>query len=208
MMQKNAVGDFFECSKLNVTEVLGATGAALVAFFLATTPILIEHYHLTQAQELLVHRLWHAVKNVLAKLDALSFTSTIVTFLFWGLVGIVIYGLTTSLVRLWQAGEEDKELASDDYVHPTGFSRQHYWKQIIEKEAFSAGLLTLELIVVSVTLFWAFPAALRGVGPLLSSFSFGQLAFTLLWVVVLVALFCLCRLIFKAWRYRHILFTA
>ena len=206
MMQKDTLGDYFECSRLGKTEVLSTIGVALTVFFLVTIPTLIRHFHLTHAQTILLDNIGHHITKGLAVLDALSFTNTVVTFLFWGLVGIIIYGFTTVMVRLWQLSQEDKELASDEYIHPADFSRQAYWRQILEKEAFSTVLLAAELIVTCALLFWAFPFALLRLSAMLSAFSLLQLFHMVLWVAIIAALFCLGRLMFRAWRYRHILF--
>lgn len=206
MIQKDTVGDFFECSKLSRAELLGAVGTAVAVFFLASVPTIIRHLQLTQAQTLLLDKTEHAITSFLAVLDSFSFTNTVVTFLFWGFIGIIIYGLTTALVRLWQAGEEEKELISDEYVHPAGFSKKQFWRQIIEKEAFSAALLGGELIVLSAVIFWAFPFALMRVGAALGHASATEFLMISLWTAVLASLFSLGLLILKAWRYRHILF--
>lgn len=200
------MGDYFACAKPNATELLGSIGAALIVFFLVAIPTIIENYHLTQAQEVLAHHVGRVVHGILASLDAFSFTSTLVTFLFWGIIGIFIYGFTTVLVHLWQAGEEDKEIISDEYVHPAGFSRTTFWKQIVEKEVFSAILLVAELIVIAALMFWAFPLALLRVAALFEAFSMTATLYVVLWAVIISSLFCLVQLIFKAWRYRHILF--
>lgn len=207
MIQKDTVGDYFECSKLTAFEVFSSIGVGVIVFFLITIPTMIRHFELTQAQTVLLDKVGHNTQKILSRLDSLSFTNTVVTFLFWGLIGILIYGLTTALVRFWQAGEEDKELASDEYVHPTGFSRRRFWKQIIEKEVFSAAILTAELIVICAAIFWAFPFGLMRVQVLFNGFGIIELLLVLLWTVIIAALFCLGLLIFKAWRYRHILFV-
>lgn len=207
MIQKDTVGDYFKCSKLTISEVFASTGIALIAFFLAILPTLVRYFHLTHAQTLLLDNIKQGMEKVLTVLDSLSFTNTVVTFLFWGVVGIVVYGLTAALVRLWQAGEEDKELVSDEYVHPTGFSKRHFWRQIIEKEALSAVILAAGLIGIGAAIFWAFPSGIMHVQALLDSFSIVQLSFVVLWTAIIAALFCLETLILKSWRYRHILFV-
>lgn len=207
MIQKDTVGDYFECSKPNMLEVLAAIGAGLIVFFLASIPTLIGHFHLTQAQTLLVDKAGRGVGKALSVLDSFSFTNTVITFLFWGVIGIFIYGLSASLVKLWQASEEEKELASDDYIHPEGFSKKKFWKQIVEKEVFSAAVLVAELIVVCATIFWALPSGVMRIEALFGGFAVTQLLLLLLWVAIISALFCLGLVIFKAWRYRHILFV-
>jgi len=206
MIQKDRVGDYFECVKPGNSELFAAAGVGILSFFIIAIPTLIRHLHLTHAQTLLLDNIGHWVEKVLSKLDSLSFTNTVVTFLFWGVVGILIYGLTTVLVKLWQAGEEEKELVSERYVHPEGFSKRQFWKQIIEKEIFSATVLSAELIVLCATIFWAFPFALMLVAALFDGVATPQLLFALLAVGVIAAIFCFGFTIFKAWRYRHILF--
>lgn len=207
MIEKDMMGDYFECSKLTRFEVIMATSLGLVCFFIAAVPTILRHFHLTQAQTLLLDKIGREVGKLLSLLDSFSFTNTVVTFLFWGVVGIVIYGLTTALVRLWQAGEEEKELASDEYIHPNGFSRTHFWRQVIEKEAYSVAVLMAELIVICALVFWAFPSGLMRVDALLGNFGFTSVALFLLYSVIISGIFCLGLLVLKAWRYRHILFV-
>lgn len=206
MIEKDRVGDYFECVKPSHFELFAVAGVGLISFFIIAVPTLIRHLKLTHAQTVLLDNIGHGVEKALSKLDSLSFTNTVVTFLFWGIVGIVIYGMTTALVKLWQAGEEDKELASEQYVHPQGFSRRQFWKQIVEKEIFSATILIAELIVLCATIFWAFPFGLMRVEALFAGVGALQLLFVLLWTSVIASLFCFGLTIFKAWRYRHILF--
>lgn len=206
MIQKDRVGDYFECVKPSRFELIAAVGIGLLSFFVISIPTLIRHLKLTHAQTILLDNIGHEVEKGLSKLDSLSFTNTVVTFLFWGIVGILIYGITTALVKLWQAGEENKELISEEYVHPEGFSKRHFWRQIVEKELFSAAILTAELIVISATIFWVFPFALVHIGSLFSGIAVSRLLFTALSLVIVGGVFCFGLIIFKAWRYRHILF--
>lgn len=181
---------------------------ALVTLFVlvaAILPTLVTKYQLFTVENEVLARMAHWLTTVLVGIDNMEFSATIVTFLFWGFIGLITYGIIMGLVHFWQRAEEAGVVASDHFVHPAGFSRNHYWQTIALGEGVNIVVLLVLSVCLSLVAFVLLPATTVHIRALIlnSSWSAAPQAVAaglLLWVGTIVVALC-----FKAWRYRHVL---
>ncbi|HUB93443.1 MAG TPA: hypothetical protein VMB52_02985 [Verrucomicrobiae bacterium] len=77
-------------------------------------------------------------------------TANAINLVVWGAIGLIIYSALQSIVKGLHTIQYERDLAQQ-YVHPQGFTRQAYWRQIIASTIFGFTLLTL--LVVGVILY-------------------------------------------------------
>jgi uncharacterized membrane protein YhaH (DUF805 family) len=205
LIQKQAIQNYWDTARpsgLDIAYAVVATSLVLLALLL---PTIFNHYNTFGAREVLASGAGNALSNFLLRIDQLSFTNDVVTFLLWGVIGMVVYGLISSLLRALAKAEQERELASDDYVHPTAFSRTKFWHEELLISAVSFVSFALFLASTAFVLLSLLPAATVHVRSLVTSGDRGIWQ-TAAAVVVLVGGSCLILLCYKLWRHRMVMF--
>lgn len=98
----------------------------LVGIFFSTIVVIasiIDALDTFGAKQTLIRLVSSKVDAGLSWLDGLEFTASIVTFVFWGLVGLVSYSFVSALIKLQDEITYEGELSSDDYVRPARKSK-------------------------------------------------------------------------------------
>lgn len=173
-MQKN-IRSFIPSS----TETGGVAFVALLVVLLGNAKDLLNHYGLASSSKVVQAHIGSKVGDGLGKLDHFSLTTSVVTFAIWGVVGLIAFSVLQAALRVSGEVKYEEEVSSNQYVHPAGFSRQGFWRQIVISALISFGLLLLLAVVAVLYLVYFLPhgftyarrfllnASLLGVGDLL-----------------------------------------
>lgn len=165
------------------TETGGIAFAALLVVLLGNAKGLLNHYGLALSAEVVKSHIGSKVGDGLSKLDHFSLTGSVVTFAIWGVVGLITFSVLQAVLWVSSEVKYEEEVSSDQYVHPAGFSRQGFWRQIFISALMSFGLLILLAAAVILYLLYALPygltyarrfllhASLFGIGDLLLGLS-------------------------------------
>jgi hypothetical protein len=146
-----------------------------------------------------------ALGKLLLRVDQLSFTNSVVTFMLWGVVGIVVYGLVSSLLRALAKVELGHELASEKYVHPETFSRAKFWREELLISATSALGLVLLVAMTVLVVFTILPTATIHLRSLITSGGEGIWPAVASTVLLIIAM-AIVIFTYKLWRYRKVMF--
>jgi hypothetical protein len=180
----------------NSAEVGGIAFASLLIVLIGNAKDLLNYYGLISSSDVIQSQLSSSFGSGLSKLDSFSVTPTVVTFGIWGLVGLTTLSIVQAILRVTGEIAYEKQVSSNDYIHPGNFSRQSYWAQITFHTLISLALWVLLAGVALAYLFGVIPlgftyarhfllhATLPGIGYLL-------LGLTLVFVGTLALYTCL-----------------
>jgi len=205
LIQKQAIQNYWEAvrpSGIDITYCFAITSFVVVALLL---PTILDQYNTFGAREMAMSGFGSAMGKFLLHIDELSFTNNLVTFMMWGVVGMIIYGLISSLIRAFAKAELERELASNEYVHPAAFSRSKFWHEELTKSAATFISFVLFLAVTSSVAFGFLPAATKHLRTTITSGGQG-IWWALLWTGILLISSGIVVLSFKLWRHRMVLF--
>lgn len=116
--------------------------------------VILEHYNLIASSNILRNEFSDSVGSGLHLLDNFQATPGLVTFVTWGLVGLIVLGIVQSFVRASGLIAFERDLSSNQYIHPQNFSRHRYWERIIIDSIVS--FLLLFLLVIGAGLYVVF----------------------------------------------------
>lgn len=206
LIQKQAAKQYFAMIRPNGMDIVYSIIITVIVLGVAVMPTIFDKYNTFGAREVLASDAGGAIGRFLLRIDGLSFTNSVVTFMLWGAIGIVIYGLVSAFVRALARVEQSHELASEKYVHPTSFSRASFWREELLMSA--SGVLTLVVlgVVIMFIVLKLLPVAVIHVRSLITSGGHG------IWpavasIVLLVIVVAVAILSYRLWRHRKILFT-
>ena len=205
LIQKQALRNYLDTvrpSGLDIAYCVVVTSFLLLAVML---PTLFNRYNTFGAGEVLRSGAGGVVGRFLLHIDQLSFTNNVVTFLLWGVVGMLVYGLVSSIVRAFAKAELNRELAGDEYVHPASFSRKKYWHEELLISAVSITSFAVVAVILASIALGLLPMATTHVRSAITSG--GQD----IWRAVASTVFLLvsvgiAMVSYKLWRHRKVLF--
>lgn len=204
-IQKQALQNYWDTvrpSGLDVAYCVAVTTFLLVVLML---PTIFGQYNTYGTSEVLRSGAGSVLGKFLLRIDQLSFTNNIVTFLLWGVVGMVVYGLISSVIRALAKAEQERELASDEYVHPAAFSRAKFWHEellISGTTIVSAAICLVVFVFVALKLLPMTTVHLRSVIT-----SGGQNIWSAVASIVLLIIGAVFVMLgYKIWRHRMVLF--
>lgn len=190
----------------NGFELIGLGFLTIFVTILGNSQQLIEYYGLSSSTDVIKTSASQAISNGLAVLDSFSFTRTVITFIIWGVVGLLSLSVVQAIGRVWQTIEYDEEVSSKHYVHPRMFTRKRFWREVIEDFfGLAAGVI---LLATSLYCFMAvvWPVGLTYARDFLLSMSLAKAG---LFVVGLFVLYCGLTVILSCLKlllHRHHLF--
>jgi len=121
--------------------------------------LFLERYGLVSSSHVVGQELSGHFTSGLGVLDSFSITPGLVTLIVWGGIGMIIFSLTQAIMRASAAVSYQRELSSNRFVHPAGFDRQTYWRQILKHTALSFGLLALLALATALYLLFVIPVS-------------------------------------------------
>lgn len=205
-MQKQAVQNYWATIRPSGIDVAYCAVAVVLGLFVAMLPTMFDTYNLFGAREMLESGFGNFIGNILASIDGLTFTNSVVTFMFWSVVGLVVYGLVSSLLRALQRAELERELATDVYVHPAAFTRAKFWREELVESATTLVSFMLFGLVMAFVLLQLLPTATVHLRSLMTSAGSDDAWPVVASSVLLFAGVCLAMLTYKLWRHRNVLF--
>lgn len=204
-METSPWQDYWQKIRPSVFDIIVGAVVTLMVLVVVLLPTVIIKHQLFIVENAVLAQLAHGFTAVLVGIDSVKFSATIVTFLLWGLVGLITYGIIMGIIRFWQYTEMLKEMVSGEFVHPAGFSARRYWRTLALHEGVNIAVILLGLTCVLTVAFALLPAATVHARTLVLSWSWpvaaqAAAATVLLWAGALTVILCL-----KAWRYRRAL---
>lgn len=134
-------------------ETGGIVFLSIMILLVGNAKDLLERYGLLSSSQIVKDRLAHGVDHGLTKLDSFRATNGVVTFVVWGAVGLVTFSFVQALLRASNQIRYEKQLSSNEYVHPANFNRRAYWRQIVRNGLVS--FLLLACLVVALLFYIA-----------------------------------------------------
>jgi len=130
-------------SFLTTYELWWVALTALALLLIGNARFLLERLGLINASSVVHQQVAQTVGTGLGRLDTFTITPTVVTFLVWGGAGLILFSIIQGLLRASGTVQFERDLSSDRYIHPAGFSRASYWRRVIENTVISFVLLAL-----------------------------------------------------------------
>ena len=187
-------------------EVVACGVVGLTISLLGNSKLLISHYGLASSATTLSNHADTTLTNGLSKLDSYQATTTIVSFMVWAMIGLLTLSILQAIARLSQEVSYENNVSSNTYVHPSGFKRTSFWRQVLLQSI--GTFASVALLVAGIILFglYVLPLGLIYVRVFLlefsaSNFLYGLLGYLLL-LAGLLALDILARIV--RWRYKII----
>jgi hypothetical protein len=164
---------------------------------------MIDYYGLHNSDTIIRSGAGTVVTGGLSKIDRFSFTDPVVTFGMWALIGIFCFSAVQGIVRIYHEVEDDKELSSNDYVHPDSFVRRSFWERILLD--FVTAFVCMLLIIAGLIMLWAFvlPTSLEHARAFLLGVSFVHLVDLMLSLVIMYAWLVVFYVLVKTFVNRH-----
>lgn len=204
-METSSWQTYWQKIRPNGFDTIIGTLIILMVLVVALLPTIVIKHQLFTVENAVLAQLAHGFTAVLTGIDSMKFSATIVTFLLWGLVGLITYGIIMGIIRFWQHTETLKEMVSEEFVHPAEFSTKRYWRTLALREGVNIAVILLGLACVSIVVFALLPAATVHARTLVLNWSWPAAAQTaaavvLFWAGIIAVILC-----FKAWHYRRAL---
>ncbi len=207
-IQKNPIKAYLRNALPSPIDAAYVAVVVLIVLGVALLPTILAQYNLLGARDMLATDIGSWFNRVLMRIDSLSFTDTVVTFLFWCIVGIFVYAIVNGLTHIVENVERERELFSNEYVHPLDASRKEMWREKIFVSVFSFFSLAIFIGLVAVIIFVLLPTTTLHLRAVVASQASVQDIFVataaalLLWLGSCLGLFS-----YRLWR-RHKLLVA
>lgn len=206
LMQKQAIQNYWETVRPSGIDFAYCATAVLLLLVVLLLPTIFDTYNLLGAGEMLESGLGNAFGKILVSIDQLSFTNSVVTFMLWSVVGMIVYGFVSSLLRALQKAELKRELMSDEYVHPADFSRAKFWREELIASATTFLTFVLFLAITAMVLLRLLPTTTVHLRSLITSNGSRDVWLAIAATTLLFIGVCLVMLTYKLWRHRNVLF--
>lgn len=144
----------------SVFEVVGAGFVTVVLVLVANSHQLLNYYGLQSSDQVLRTSATGAVSSALDKLDGLTATASVVTFVIWAVVGMVCFSIVQSIGQTISELEFEEQLSSRRYIHPATFTKAHFWKGVVQDFVGLAASFALLAAAVSAFVLFVLPVGL------------------------------------------------
>jgi hypothetical protein len=133
--------------------------AAVAVLIAGNARVLLQHYGLIASSNIVGDRVSSTVGSGLRAIDTFSATPGVVTFMTWGIVGLILFSLVQAFVKASGVIDFEREVGSNHFVHPDNFNRRNYWRTILLNTFLSFGLTVLLLIGTMLYVLFVVPVA-------------------------------------------------
>lgn len=125
--------------KQNVRSALSLSSFELLCLALVTIGFglagiarpLLQRFDLISSTGFVQGHVGSTIQSSLHTLDNLAGTAGVVTFLTWAVVGLVVCSVVQAVARANGILQLERDVSSNRYVHPSGFSRKRFWRNIL-----------------------------------------------------------------------------
>lgn len=160
---------------------------AVALITLGNAKQMLDHYGLRSSGSVIKDSAGSALTSGLSKIDKFNFTGPVVTFAIWAIIGIFCFSLVQGIARIYHEIEADKELSSNNYIHPDSFARGSFWHRVVLDFAGVFGCLSLIFSGLYGLLAYVLPTSLADARPFLLGVSLGHLGGLALGLLILYA---------------------
>jgi hypothetical protein len=196
--------------KAALTKVDIGWAFAVTVLFAGVTVIfsIIDALDVYGAKRTLTLMIGDKLNTFLTWLDSLELTATVVTFVFWGFVGLIAYSIVNGLLKVRQEIDYEQELTSDEYVRPAARTKGDIVRgEISSNVAFGlTGLIAILMsgcFVILVLPMVALYSRMLGLQLTAENGAYLAAAVTLLWMTTCAVIWT-----WKVFIHRHVLFSA
>jgi hypothetical protein len=133
--------------------------AALVVLIAGNAKALLEHFGLIDSSTIVGDQVSGTIGSGLRVLDTFNATPGLVTFITWGIIGLVLFSVIQAFVKASSIIDFEREVGSNHFVHPANFSRRRYWRTVMLNSFLSFGLIMMLLISIVLYVLFVVPVA-------------------------------------------------
>jgi len=175
----------------------------VVIVVLGNATQMLDYYGLRSSGSVIKDSAGSVVTSGLSKVDSFNFTGPVVTFAIWAIIGVFCFSLVQGIARIYRDIEDDKELSSNDYVHPETFVRRSFWNQVLLDVAGLIGCLSLIFASLYILLVSVLPTSLTDTRPFLLGGSPAHLAMFVFGLLVMYVWLVVFTTFLKLFVNRH-----
>jgi hypothetical protein len=132
---------------------------SLALLIAGSAQVFLERYGLIGSSAEIHRQLTSQVSSGLSVLDSFTVTPAVVTFITWGLIGLVLFSVIQAAARASGIVRFERDLSSNRYVHPQNFDRATYWRRIVTDTLLSFVLLALLVAAAVMYVVFAVPVS-------------------------------------------------
>jgi len=135
-------------------------GLAAAAVLLAgNAKVLLDHFGLISSSTIIGDHVGSTIGAGLHVIDAFSATPGVVTFITWGIIGLVLFSLVQAFFKASGYIEFQREVGSSRFIHPANFSSSKYWRTVLLNTFLSFGLIVLLLMTIVLYVLFVVPVS-------------------------------------------------
>jgi hypothetical protein len=185
-------------------EIWWVSFAVVILLVAGNAKLFLQRYDLIDSSALIHSQLSSKVTSGLNVLDSFGFTSSVVTFVVWAFVGVLVLSIMQACMHFSRTMQHHRELASNEYSHPENFNREHYLKQAAVGTALSFAFTSLLVTSLILYLLYVVPVAFSYVRQFLLDASIGHVIALLLGIftafVGTMLLYVVFKLVLRQYR--------
>jgi len=189
---------------LSNLEVWSVSLVALALLLAGESHLLLQKLGLMSSSAIVSGQVSSKVGSGLQVLDSFRITAGLVTFMVWGVVGLITLSIIRGIMQATGTIKFESELSSNRYVHPQGFDRDRFWKRVVVDTTLSFVLLLLLIAGAVAYVAIALPFSLNHARRFILSLSASTIINLLVGFVIIIfstlALYYLLKLVM--WHHR------
>ncbi|MBP9852860.1 MAG: hypothetical protein QG629_223 [Patescibacteria group bacterium] len=197
--------NFWQKARPDGVDFAYATIFSALLMVLGNLGTILDAYDVAGTRQFVQSQAGQNITGFLAKIDDFEFSKTVVLFLFWCFVGLIVYFIVQSILSANSKYSYQKEVGSGQYTHPESFDQKAYQQFLLRQRIVHfcslMSLLVSFILAMSVLL----PFANNHFENLVSEFSFGSLVLTILGLGLLSIGLLAIGIAFQAVRNREML---
>lgn len=121
---------------------------------------LLQRLDLIGTTNIVQAQIGNTLQSSLHSLDNLEGSASFVTFLTWAIVGLIVVSILQAAARASGLIQLERDVSSNRYVHPQGFTRRRFWSTILTDTLISVTLVTVFLLTIFVSIAVVIPTSL------------------------------------------------
>lgn len=184
-------------------EILFCGFLALLIGILSNAKLLLAKQDLTSAATAITSGASKTLSEGLSKLDEYAFTTTAVTFLVWAVIGLLTLSVIQAIGYVLSEFNEQSRLSSNEFVHPTDFSRRSFWKSVFLTTLGSFFVALVSTTYVLIFCLYLLPLGRTYLGAYFSDFAPSGLGYAAIGVGVLFVSIIGLNVVARLLRFRH-----
>ena len=174
---------------------------AALLMFIGNLANILDAYDVAGSRQFLQSEIGQTITGFLSKIDDLQFSKSVVLFLFWAFVGLIVYTIVQTVISQKSSYEYKKEVGSGQYIHPESFDQAAYHALLKKQRIAQFCTITAFGVAVLVTLTGLLPKANALLEGFIQEFSISGLLGSLFGLALLTLGVTLIILTFRGVRF-------